>query len=51
LFNIGRETAQFAIVRYNDVIDREFQILLEDFSNDKQGLLNAFAEILYEAQS
>ena len=51
LFNIGLETTQFAVIRFNDVIDREFQILLEDFSNDKEGLLNALADIPYVAQS
>ncbi|XP_078482139.1 P-selectin-like [Ciona intestinalis] len=49
-FVIRDDAARLAIFRFNSQIDTRTQILLGDYSNDKQGLLRAFDRIPYDGE-
>lgn len=48
VFTVSPITSQFSVIRYNRVIDTRSQILLNDYSNNKTGLLAAIDRIPYD---
>lgn len=47
-FSVAPDASHYGIFRYNAKVDTDTQILLKDYPNSLEALLNAFDEIPYD---